>query len=392
MDTPNPLFQQPDESSKANPILKSIFDAVLMGLLLSLGWSLRGQFGHLKGAMIPGAFAALGVALLSTHGRWTSSFGRAVILSGIGFAIGGHLAYGKLIEAILNQADYGLPELLTAKVFVIGAIWGGLGATFLGFGYSEKSFSFFDAVLMMLLFLFWAVPLELFHLTNYNLILFFMGFGVLHLYNFFIKKSKIIQWFGLMGFFGFGIAFCLSVLVLYRGNQGVFGDGWPWWALRDQFWGFLGGIALWGALQFVTKKGLLPDSSAGSNSRRAGFIFLLVGIPVINTFNLLEYWRYAGDFTGAAMAMLEVMLSVSFLWMAFILIKIHRQFFNQPILNQLMVISAVTFMGYMTIIGILKEKGVRGWGYWQDAYTFFVIFGLFLSGVFLTRLLLSHEE
>jgi hypothetical protein len=39
--------------------------AVLCGLTLSLGWGIRGNFGHAYGAMTPGALATLAGVLVS---------------------------------------------------------------------------------------------------------------------------------------------------------------------------------------------------------------------------------------------------------------------------------------------------------------------------------------
>ena len=70
---------------------------LLAGIWMSLAWSLRGQFGHLKGALIPGAFAALLIALSAPHEKWRRAFPFAVILGSfifgepltIALAIGG---------------------------------------------------------------------------------------------------------------------------------------------------------------------------------------------------------------------------------------------------------------------------------------------------------------
>ena len=39
-------------------------------LALSIGWGIRGNFGHEYGAMIPGALAAMAVVLLSGRSDW----------------------------------------------------------------------------------------------------------------------------------------------------------------------------------------------------------------------------------------------------------------------------------------------------------------------------------
>ena len=41
-----------------------------VGLSLSIGWGIRGNFGHEYGSMIPGALASLAAALLSGRSDW----------------------------------------------------------------------------------------------------------------------------------------------------------------------------------------------------------------------------------------------------------------------------------------------------------------------------------
>lgn len=43
---------------------------LLVALSLSIGWGIRGNFGHEYGAMIPGALAALAGALLCGREDW----------------------------------------------------------------------------------------------------------------------------------------------------------------------------------------------------------------------------------------------------------------------------------------------------------------------------------
>ena len=43
---------------------------VLTALSLSIGWGIRGNFGHEYGAMIPGALAAMAAVLLAGRADW----------------------------------------------------------------------------------------------------------------------------------------------------------------------------------------------------------------------------------------------------------------------------------------------------------------------------------
>ena len=55
-----------------------LLNLIISLLLMSLAWPLRGQFGHLPGAMITGTAAAL-VPLIGFRGRWLASAGLAIL-------------------------------------------------------------------------------------------------------------------------------------------------------------------------------------------------------------------------------------------------------------------------------------------------------------------------
>jgi hypothetical protein len=61
-------------SASANPLLQPL-SLFLVGLSLSIGWGIRGQFGHESGAWIPGALAAIAVCLLSQRDDWQRRVG-----------------------------------------------------------------------------------------------------------------------------------------------------------------------------------------------------------------------------------------------------------------------------------------------------------------------------
>jgi hypothetical protein len=59
--------------------------AILLGMLsLSIGWGIRGNFGHELGAMLPGALSGIAVCLLSGREDWQ----RRVLYFGFFGAIG----------------------------------------------------------------------------------------------------------------------------------------------------------------------------------------------------------------------------------------------------------------------------------------------------------------
>ena len=109
----------------------------LAALSLSVGWGLRGDYGHEAGAMIPGALLGLALCLASGRADWVRRGPTIAALCAIGWAFGGQMSYGIVIGYTASSAFadvlYGY-----ANLFVIGALWGAVGAGILGLGLSLR--------------------------------------------------------------------------------------------------------------------------------------------------------------------------------------------------------------------------------------------------------------
>ncbi len=110
--TRNPLF---------NPT--SIF---LVALSLSIGWGIRGNFGHESGAWIPGALAAIAVCLLSGREDWRRRVAYCALFGGLGLGFGGSISYMYPFSfTASNQLATTWYGFFT--VFFVGCLWAGLG-------------------------------------------------------------------------------------------------------------------------------------------------------------------------------------------------------------------------------------------------------------------------
>ncbi len=102
-----------------------------MALAVGLGWGIRGDFGHVVGAMFPGACLGLGLAYVSGQRalfRWMPII---AALSALGIGVGGTMSYGILhgyakADTLVNYS-YGLLML-----FLQGAAWGTFGGALIG--------------------------------------------------------------------------------------------------------------------------------------------------------------------------------------------------------------------------------------------------------------------
>lgn len=109
-----------------NPLLApaAIF---LVALSLSIGWGIRGNFGHEAGAMMAGVLSATAVAVLSRRDDWQNRVGYFAMLGGLGWGFGGSIAYMYPISFTESghtaSTYYGYFSL-----FLEGGLWCGMGA------------------------------------------------------------------------------------------------------------------------------------------------------------------------------------------------------------------------------------------------------------------------
>ncbi|MEN6424300.1 MAG: hypothetical protein ABFE13_02980 [Phycisphaerales bacterium] len=111
---------------------------LLAGLAMSVGWGIRGDYGHEAGAMIPGALLGLAVCLAGGREDWWRRASIMGMCGAIGWAFGGQMSYGRIIG---YTASSSLPDVFYgyACLFVIGGLWAGIGSAILAMGVTEPS-------------------------------------------------------------------------------------------------------------------------------------------------------------------------------------------------------------------------------------------------------------
>ncbi len=99
---------------------------LLAGLSLSIGWGIRGNFGHEAGATLPGALAAIAICLLSNRDDWRERVAYFALFGALGWGLGGSMSYMQVIgyahSGHAPSQYYGFFGL-----FVIGFLWAALG-------------------------------------------------------------------------------------------------------------------------------------------------------------------------------------------------------------------------------------------------------------------------
>ena len=99
---------------------------LFVGLSLSIGWGIRGNFGHEWGAALPGALAGMAVVLLSQREDWHRRIAYFAMFGAIGWFFGGSMAY--MIAIAYTHSGHS-PSVLYGFfcLFVIGFLWGAIG-------------------------------------------------------------------------------------------------------------------------------------------------------------------------------------------------------------------------------------------------------------------------
>lgn len=95
---------------------------LLTGLSFSIGWGIRGQFGHEYGAALAGAIGGIAIAMLSGRADWLRRVPFFALFGAIGIAFGGSMSYMKDIW-LAHSSDPATSLYGFACVFIVGAMW-----------------------------------------------------------------------------------------------------------------------------------------------------------------------------------------------------------------------------------------------------------------------------
>jgi hypothetical protein len=136
---------------------RSFFLVLASALSLSIGWGIRGNFGHETGAMIPGALAAMAAVMLSGREDWLRRTPYFAFFGALGWSFGGSISYMQVI-AYTHSGHSGSVLYGFACLFLIGFLWaamGGAGTALPALLKSAELRDFFPAVIAV--FIGWCI-------------------------------------------------------------------------------------------------------------------------------------------------------------------------------------------------------------------------------------------
>jgi hypothetical protein len=313
---------------------------LLAALSHSIGWGVRGNWGHEYGAMIPGALSAMAIAATSGRQDWLRRIAWFGFFGAMGWSFGGSMSYGVIIghskSVVGTEVAYGLSML-----FVIGFLWGamgGAGASLPALMDSERLRQFFAPLICV--FVTWGiwertkleapswfdtdwfgVLLLLVATAGYclfrrriddacSLILhmgagWWVGFVVLTvLLGLRMTPPRSDNWAGCVGMTaamfwwlhrrGWGAVSRIALVsALFSGAGFALGDLWQvwgpgtgiqinYWSLMEQSFGFLAGAGLWLGFRRYARSSPPRAEETAHWSHRFSVWFLLIVVTYVN--------------------------------------------------------------------------------------------------------------
>ncbi len=125
----------PSSINRTTP--STLFYCLLAGLFMAYGWGYRGTVGHEAGAMVPAALLGLVICLGSGRSDWYQRSAVTGLFAAGGWCWGGSISY---MEHTFYTRSDSFPNVLYGYscLFLIGAMWAGIGMAILGLGLSES--------------------------------------------------------------------------------------------------------------------------------------------------------------------------------------------------------------------------------------------------------------
>lgn len=280
-------------------------DQVAAGILLvanatSLGWALRGEWGHWWGATVPGLLC--GMSLWLAFGEMADAwqmlaYGSALAVS---LSLGGVLSYGLLLGYATAEPGRNTRSPLYGLlgVFLVGGLWGFFGGASLGVLLTEVGYTLADLAL-------WAVLASLGAFLSYKLLVVgldlhlspprsdvwaaLLGAALFSTAYFGIgAKDYTVLLNAYAGWAGFGGGFALGALIHHRGEKA--GLRFSSWKFMEHSPGFFGGLSL--AISSLLSGGSLPNIALQGSVPRLCVLSMLWFLTYMVVSNMVEHWTF----------------------------------------------------------------------------------------------------
>jgi hypothetical protein len=269
---------------------------------MCLAWGIRGQTGHAWGAALCGATVGLALAMVSRDPAKVKKAFALGAAGGFGYAWGGMMSYGRVAALATNPQATGTQIALSlAQLFLLGAIWGGLGGGVLGIACSRRNYGPVAPLLIfgacwlagkvLYVVLIDALQFDIGH--RHQSWAFMLGAWLALLIA--CWRDGTVLTMSILGGLGIGGGFVVGPLLtrvgLYPFVQAL-QLPLDWWKVAEHTIGFFGGLGLGLALLLLERRGhaaYLPERAHPVRPFLAQ-AFTLWFIPAWNASNVFTYW------------------------------------------------------------------------------------------------------
>ena len=273
----------------------SKFAAMLfVGLILGLGWAIRGHFGHEWGASWAGAMVALAILTVAQRKDWSQRLPVLTALGAIGWAVGGMMSYGLLVGYCRGNA-FGNVLYGYTTLAVVGGLYGFIGGGLFGLGLEsteEKKPNWASLLTEMvagawIIWGFFIYQLE-WLMTPPRSELWAACLGAAgamawYLYRNSYLRALRVAVYSMLGA-GFGFAFGNFIQMIGT----ISGIAYNWWNVMEFTLGFCGGLGLTYAV--VSRE--WPETVGPSKfANWLAVLFVLLAIPLINLIDAFHHER-----------------------------------------------------------------------------------------------------
>ncbi len=351
---------------------------IFIGVLTSLGWGLRGQFGHSHGASVAGAFAGMGIwiAFGTISNLWQMVACGAV--GALAMSVGGVMSYMLLVG---YTRDYELKRVLYGffGLFVVGGLWGFTSGAGLGMFISRRGYSLPELITFGMLVFFGVYAGHKLLVEGFNLHMSpprsdawasVLGGAIAGgLYLVFAVKDYAALKVGLWGFIGFGIGFVIGDLAFIACTKA--GLRIDTWKVAEHTIGLLGGIGLGIAMAMHGR--LIEPVEIPPLLRIISILMVVWFVPYINVTDTFGYLLAEGKIARWGIALFQVLAVTALIASIFYLFWLAPRWDGDGASPKLL----IGVMAFLTLLGIIKDGpnlGARR----LDVYLTFVI--LFVIG------------
>jgi hypothetical protein len=138
------------QSVKCNPSWRA-GSVILIGLSLSIGWGIRGNFGHEYGAAFAGCLAAIAGALLSGRDDWRERVPWFALFGALGWGFGASQSYMQVLS--YSESGHAVSQWFGyVSLFYMGFLWaamGGAGTVFAAVASRDQIIRIFKPMLFV---------------------------------------------------------------------------------------------------------------------------------------------------------------------------------------------------------------------------------------------------